>query len=109
MVRHSLHPAIQYLSLEAASQVHSSPGLFHAAGQFPAAETIDFMRALMPVEFYKTGSPFLQRHLPFLLAVLAQQLLVLLIPVVGGVVPLLRFSPAMYSSLQHRRIFKTIF
>ena len=106
VVRHSLHPAIQYLLLEAASQVHSSPGLFHAAGQFPAAETIDLPLGTHARQFYKTGSPFLQRHLPFWLAVLAQQLLVLLIPVVGVVYPLLRFSPAMYSWLQHRRIYK---
>ena len=39
VVRDDLHPAIQYLLLEAASQVHSGSGLFHAAGQFPAADT----------------------------------------------------------------------
>jgi TRAP-type uncharacterized transport system substrate-binding protein len=106
VVRHNLHPAIQYLLLEAASRVHSSPGLFHAAGQFPAAETIDLPLGSHARQFYKTGPPFLQRHLPFWLAVLAQQLLVLLIPVVGIVYPLLRFSPAVYSWLQHRRIYK---
>jgi hypothetical protein len=35
VVREDLHPAIQYLLLNAASQIHSKPGLFHAAGQFP--------------------------------------------------------------------------
>jgi len=48
----------------------------------------------------------LQRHLPFWLAVLAQQLFVLFLPVVGVVYPLLRFSPAMYSWLLHHRIYK---
>ena len=106
VVRQNLHPAIQYLLLEAASEVHSSPGLFHAAGQFPAAETIDLPLGSHARQFYKTGSPFLQRHLPFWLAVLARQLLVLLIPVVGVAYPLLRFSPAIYSWVQHRRIYK---
>jgi hypothetical protein len=31
---------------------------------------------------------------------------VLLVPVVGVIYPLLRFSPAIYSWLQHRRIYK---
>jgi TRAP-type uncharacterized transport system substrate-binding protein len=106
VVRRDLHPAIQYRLLEAASQVHSGSGLFHAAGQFPAAETVDLPLGTHARQFYKTGPPFLQRHLPFWLAVLVQQLLVLLIPVVGIVYPLLRFSPAMYSWLQHQRIYK---
>jgi len=106
VVRNNLHPAIQYRLLEAASQVHSNAGLFHAAGQFPAAETIDIPLSSHARQFYKTGPPFLQRHLPFWLAVLAQQLFVLFLPVVGVVYPLLRFSPAMYSWLLHHRIYK---
>jgi TRAP-type uncharacterized transport system substrate-binding protein len=105
VVRRDLHPAIQYRLLEAASRAHSAAGLFHAAGQFPAPEVIDLPLGTHARQFYKTGPPFLQRHLPFWLAVLAQQFLVLLIPVVGVVYPLLRFSPAIYSWLQHRRIY----
>jgi TRAP-type uncharacterized transport system substrate-binding protein len=106
VVRRDLHPAIQYRLLEAASHVHSATGLFHAASQFPAGETIDLPLGTHARQFYKTGPPFLQRHLPFWLAVLAQQLMVLLIPVVGLLYPLLRFSPGMYSWLQHHRIYK---
>jgi hypothetical protein len=106
VVRNDLHPAIQYRLLEAASQVHSGAGLFHAAGQFPAAETIDLPLSRHARQFYKTGPPFLQRHLPFWLAVLVQQLLVLLIPVIGIVLPILRFSPALYNWWQHHRINK---
>jgi TRAP-type uncharacterized transport system substrate-binding protein len=106
VVRDDLHPAIQYLLLEAASEVHSGSGLFHAAGQFPAAETIDLPLGKPARQFYKTGPPFLQRHLPFWLAVLVQQLLVLLVPVVAVVYPILRFPPALYSWLQHHRIYK---
>jgi TRAP-type uncharacterized transport system substrate-binding protein len=106
VVRSDLHPAIQYGLLEAATKLHSAPGLFHAAGQFPAPETFDLPLGTHARQFYKTGPPFLQRHLPFWLAVLAQQLLVLLIPVVGVVYPLLRFSPVLYSWFQNQRIYK---
>jgi TRAP-type uncharacterized transport system substrate-binding protein len=81
VVRGDLHPAIQYLMLEAASQIHSGPGVFHKEGQFPAAESIDLPLSTHARQFYKTGSPFLQRNLPFWLAVLVQQVLVLLLPV----------------------------
>ena len=37
VARNDLHAAIQYLLLEAASELHSKPGIFQKAGQFPAA------------------------------------------------------------------------
>jgi TRAP transporter TAXI family solute receptor len=106
IVRTDLHPAIQYLLLEAAVQIHSEPGMFRPAGQFPAAEAIDLPLSDNARQFYKTGPPFLQRHLPFELAVLAQQLLVILIPVLGVMYPLLRFLPAAYAWAMRRRVFK---
>ena len=74
VVRHNLHPAIQYLLLEAASQVHSNPGLFHGAGQFPAAETIDLVGG--HARHRKTDHRSAASSALWL-AVLAQQLLVL--------------------------------
>ena len=41
VVRGDLHPAIEYLLLEAASQANSGPGVFHRAGEFPAPESVD--------------------------------------------------------------------
>jgi TRAP-type uncharacterized transport system substrate-binding protein len=106
VVREDLHPAIQYLLLEAASQIHSQPGVFRKEGQFPAAESIDLPLSTHARQFYKTGSPFLQRNLPFWLAVLAQQLLVLLVPLMGVLYPLLRFSPKIFMSIQSSRVYK---
>jgi TRAP-type uncharacterized transport system substrate-binding protein len=105
VVRSDLHPAIQYRLLEAASHLHSRAGLFQTAGRFPAAEANDLPLSVHARQFYKTGPPFLQRHFPFWLAVLVQQLLVLLIPIVGVAYPLLQFSPRLYAWLQHRRIY----
>jgi hypothetical protein len=105
VVRDDLHPAIQYLLLEAASQIHFGPGIFHKEGQFPAPEAIDLPLSTYARQFYKTGSPFLQRNLPFWLAVLVQQVLVLLLPVVGVLYPLLRVSPGIFMSIQSRRVY----
>ena len=106
VVRSDLHPAIQYLLLEAASQIHSESGVFHRAGQFPAPESIDLPLSAHARQFYKTGPPFLQRNLPFWLAVLVQQVLVLLLPVVGVLYPLLRVSPKIFMSIQTRRVYR---
>jgi TRAP-type uncharacterized transport system substrate-binding protein len=105
VVRDDLHPAIQYLLLEAASQIHFGPDIFHKEGQFPAPEAIDLPLSKYARQFYKTGSPFLQRNLPFWLAVLVQQVLVLLLPVVGVLYPLLRVSPGIFMSIQSRRVY----
>ena len=106
VVRKDLHPAIQYLLLEAAREIHSGPGMFRRAGQFPAAESIDLPLSAHAQQFYKTGAPFLNRHLPFGLAVLAQQGLVLLIPVLGVLYPMLKFLPALYAWAMRRRVFR---
>jgi TRAP-type uncharacterized transport system substrate-binding protein len=106
VVRGDLHPAIQYLLLDAASEVHSGAGIFHKSGQFPAAEQFDVPLSPEARQFYKSGRPFLQRYLPFWLAVLAARLLVLSIPVVGVAYPLLRLLPALYQWSMRRRIFR---
>ena len=53
VVRDDLHPAIQYLLLEAATQAHSGPGVFHKEGQFPAPESIDLPLSTHARQFYK--------------------------------------------------------
>jgi len=105
VVRRDLHPAIQYRLLEAAAQIHSGAALFRKAGEFSAPESIDLPLSDQARQFYKTGPPFLQRHLPFWLAVLAQQLLVVLIPVLGLLYPVLRFAPQVYDWVVQRRVF----
>jgi TRAP-type uncharacterized transport system substrate-binding protein len=105
-VRKDLHPAIQYLLLNAAAQIHSGPGIFQKAGQFPAPETVDLPLSDNARQFFKSGRPLLQRYLPFWLAVLVGQLLVLLIPVAGVLYPLMRLAPGVYAFLIRRRIFR---
>ena len=104
IIRRDLHEAIQFLLLDAAAQIHSGPGIFHRTGTFPAAESIDFPLSDEAVRFNKSGRPFLQRYLPFWLAVLAERLLLLLVPLVGIVLPLIRVVPDAYRGMVERRI-----
>jgi len=105
IVRNDVHPAIQNLLLEAAVEIHSGPGIFQKSGQFPAPEKVDLPLSKDAQQFYKSGPPFLQRYLPFWLAVLVERLLVLLIPIVAVAYPLLSVVPKIYEWNIRRRIF----
>ena len=77
----SLHPAIAYLFVKAAKEVHEGGSQLHAQREFP--NVTRFQEFNVPENIamlYKDGTPFLYRHLPFWLANLAQRLWVLLIP-----------------------------
>jgi hypothetical protein len=106
VVRKDLHPAIQSLLLDAAEQIHSGPGIFQQARQFPAPEAIGLPLSDEARQFYRSGPPFLQRNLPFWLAVAIGRLLVLLIPLVGVMYPLFWLMPAVYGWGIRHRIFR---
>ncbi len=106
VVRKDLHPAIQYLLLDAATEIHSGAGIFQKAGQFPAAEPGDLPLSDAAQQFHKTGRPFLQRYLPFWIAVFLWGLMLLLIPVIGAIYPIFRIAPALYGWGMRRRIFR---
>lgn len=105
VVRKDLHPAIQYLLLEAAMDIHSEPGIFQKAGEFPSAESIDFPLSEHAIKYYKNGSPFLMQYLPFWMAILVERLLVLLLPLFTIVFPIIRFSPLLFYWWFRHRIF----
>ena len=103
-VRADLHPALQYLLLNAAVQVHSQPGIFQKAGQFPAAESIDLPLSEEAQRFYKNGRPFLQGYLPFWIATLVEKVLVVMIPLAVLLYPVFRFLPQSYDWIMQLRI-----
>jgi hypothetical protein len=90
---------------EVAAQVHSGAEIFQKPGEFPAAESIDLPLSTHALHYYKSGRPFLQRHLPFWLAVMGEQLLVLAIPIAGILYPLANGLSAPYGWGMSRRIF----
>jgi len=106
IVRRDLHPAIQYLLLAAAEEIHAAPGIFQQPGQFPAHEEEDLPLSKEAIRYFKSGDRFLQRYLPFWLAVVAGRILVLLIPLIAIAYPLLRTTPALYGWSMRRRIFR---
>lgn len=106
VVREDLHPAIQYLLLQAATRIHSGPGIFRRPGQYPSAEAVDLPLSEDALQYYKAGPPLMQRYLPLWVSVLVVRILVLLIPLVAIVYPLFRFAPALYDWQMRRRVYK---
>ncbi len=106
VVRDDLHPALQSLLLQAASEVHGKSGFFQDAGEFPAY--MDQMLPLSPeaARYLKSGPPFLQRYLPFWLAVLVDRLIVMLVPVIALLIPLLKVAPAIYTWRVRSKVFR---
>jgi TRAP-type uncharacterized transport system substrate-binding protein len=105
VVRTDLHPALQYLLLEAASEIHGGPEVFHRAGRFPAPEALDLPLSDQARQFYRSGRPFVYRYLPFWLAGLAERLFILLIPLFAVVFPIAHFLPTIFAAVTERRIF----
>jgi TRAP-type uncharacterized transport system substrate-binding protein len=106
VVRKGCRSAIQNLLLNAAAEIHSGPSIFQKAGQFPAPEQIDLPLSKEALQFHKSGTPFLQRYLPFWLADIAGMLFLFLIPVIGVAYPLLRILPGLYGWSVKHRIFR---
>jgi TRAP transporter TAXI family solute receptor len=106
VVRDDLHPALQSLLLQAATEVHGRAGFFQRAGEFPVYK--DRLLPLSPeaARYFKSGPPFLQRYLPFWLAVLIDRLMVLLIPIFALMIPLLKVAPAIYTWRVRTKVFR---
>ena len=106
IIRDDLHPALQTLLLQAASEVHGKSGFFQDVGEFPAYK--DQMLPLSPdaARYFKSGPPFLQRYLPFWLAVLVDRLIVLLVPIIALLIPLLKVAPAIYTWRVRSKVFR---
>jgi TRAP-type uncharacterized transport system substrate-binding protein len=104
IVRDTMHPALMYLLLDAAAEIHGSPGWVNKAGEFPASMPQDFPLSKQAEKFYKTGRPFFLDYLPFWAAVLLDRLVKVLLPVFAVVFPLMRILPWFYSWKNRSRI-----
>ena len=106
VVRNDLHSAIQYLLLKAAQRIHSPPGIFQHANQFPAGEVVDIPLSNVALQFYKSGPPLLQNYLPFWIAELTGKLIILLIPILGVLYPMTQLLPRLYDWAMRSKVLR---
>ena len=104
LVRNDLHPALQYLLLEAMREVHWKSGPFNRLGEFPAEQTNDLPLSPTAEAFYRSGPTFWQRYTSFWLTSLLNRIVFFVIPVVAILIPVIGFAPRIYKWLRVRRI-----
>ncbi len=104
--RESLHPALVDLLLIAAQEIHGHSGLLSDAGQFPTARYSDLPISAEASRHYRYGPPFLMRILPFWAATLVDRLKIMLLPLIGLAIPLVKLAPPIYEWRIRSRILR---
>ena len=104
VARGDIHPALITLLLDAATEIHGRAGLLHADGQFPSARYVDYPLDEDAERYIKSGPTFLRRFLPFGIANLTERLVILLVPLLGLLIPLIRIAPPAYRWQIKRKI-----
>ena len=104
LVRNDLHPALQYLLLNAMREVHAAPGLFNRLGEFPAVQPNDLPLSPTAEAFYRSGVNFWQQYTSFWLSSLLNRIVFFVIPIIAMLIPLIGFAPRFYRWLNVRRI-----
>ena len=104
LVRNDLHPALQYLLLEAMREVHAAPGPFNRFGEFPAEQPNDLPLSPTAEAFYRSGPTFWQRYTSFWFTSLANRVVFFVVPILVALVPVLGFAVPFFRRLHVRRI-----
>lgn len=104
--RSSIHPALVQLLVQAAAQIHGSADWFSKPNEFPSASVDDLPIADEAKRFFKSGTPFLQRYLPFWLANLVDRMWVVVVSLAALLIPLSRIVPPLYVWRVRSRVYR---
>ncbi|MBL8697193.1 MAG: TAXI family TRAP transporter solute-binding subunit [Alphaproteobacteria bacterium] len=106
VVREDLHSAIKNLFVRVAREVHGGQQLFAPAGRFPSRELLDYPLNAYAQRFMESGPSIFARFLPFWVAVWGERALILMLPLLGVLLPLLRIGPPIYRWQIERKIYR---
>ena len=106
VARDSVHPALIQLFVQAAHQIHGNAGWFQKKGEFPSASNTERPLAKEAERFFRSGTPLLQRYLPFWLANLLDRMWPVLLSIAAILIPLSRLLPPVYEFRIRSRIFR---
>lgn len=101
-----LHPALQDLFVQAASEIHGGAGWFHKRGEFPSANYTEIPVSSDAEKFYKSGPPLLQRYMPFWVANFIERMWVAIVALTALALPLSRIVPPLYIWKVRSRIYR---
>ena len=106
VARRDFHPALVQLLLQTAQRAHAEGGVFDRPGDFPSPLYADFSLHEAAHRYFEHGPSFLQRYLPFWLAVLVQRLKILIVPLITLLIPLFKVMPPLYRWRVRSRIYR---
>ncbi|WP_339648322.1 TAXI family TRAP transporter solute-binding subunit [Halopseudomonas pelagia] len=100
------HPALTALVLSAAKEVLRDGNLLDAPGQYPAALPMKLDMSAEAEYYHESGTPFLQRYLPFWIASIVDRYIVLVIPLIVILMPLIRSMGPIYIWRIRSRVYR---
>ena len=106
IVRKDLHPALVYLLLDAAVEIHSGAGWVNRRGEFPTPKELDFPSSPYADRFYKSGRPFLLDYLPFRMATIVDRLFIVILPIAFLIGPLIYVLTSLYTWRNRRKLYR---
>ncbi len=105
LAREGTHPALLQLMAQAAVELHGPPGWFNRAREYPSLEHGEVPVSPEAERAIRSGTPLLQRYLPFWLANLVERMWLSLGLIIALALPLSRVIPPLYTFRIRRRVF----
>jgi hypothetical protein len=99
-----MHPALQFLFLEAAREINGKSSFFSEHGQFPSFKYSGVPESPVALHYEKNGSPLLMAYLPFWLAELVNRLIFVFLPFCAVAYPVLLTLPGYRNKRMRRKI-----
>lgn len=106
VAREGLHPALVDLLLVAAAEIHGAHSVLANSGEFPTGQYVDLPLSSEASRHFKNGPPFLMRYLPFWSATLVDRLWIMLLPLFGLAIPLIKLVPPAYQWRIRRKLLR---
>ena len=101
-----MHPALQFLFLEAAREINGKATFFSSHGEFPNFKNTGLPESPVALHYQKNGSPLLMTYLPFWLAEMVNRLIFVFLPFCALAYPVLLTLPGYRDKRMRRKINK---
>ncbi len=99
-----MHPAIQFLFLEAAREINGRESFFSKRGEFPSFKDSLLPESPVAVHYEKNRYPLIASYFPFWLAELINRLVFILLPFLVVAYPALQALPSFRTRRMHNKI-----
>lgn len=100
------HGALKTLLISTSIGIHNDATSLSAKGRFPTLDFIDLPIASEALRYFEYGPNVLQRFLPFWLADMISRMVVMLIPLLGVMLPLIKLASPTYRWRTRSKIYK---